>query len=81
MSDQQPDKWWQPAVAFFARLSAWIAAPVIIGVFLGRWLDQRFNTAPALFLTSVGAMFILSMVGLLRETVKEFKKIDKDKKK
>jgi len=73
----KPAAWWQPALIMFARLSAWIAAPIIIALYLGKWLDRKFSSAPWLFLLCVGAAFFISMVGLVKETVREYKKIDR----
>lgn len=59
-----------------ANLTAWIAGPVIIGVFLGKWLDNRYHTEPWLFLASIGFCFLISMYGLVTNALKEFKKIE-----
>lgn len=81
MSEEKNNNWWQKGVEVFLRLSAWIAIPVVIGAFLGKWLDKKFNTEPWLFLVSIGLMFFLSMFGLIKETVKEFKTLDKKENK
>ena len=75
------EAWWQPALIMFARLSAWIAAPIIIALYLGKWLDRKFSSAPWLFLLCVGAAFLISMVGLVRNTLAEYKKIERLSKK
>lgn len=72
--------WWQPAIAMFLKLSVWIAVPVIIALYLGKWLDNRYETDPWLFLTCIGLAFIVSMVGLIRSTLTEYKKIERDSK-
>ena len=59
-----------------ANLTAWIAGPVLIGVFLGKWLDNRYHTEPWLFLASIGFCFLISMYGLVTNALKEFKKIE-----
>jgi F0F1-type ATP synthase assembly protein I len=69
--------WWVPAVSVFARLSGWLLAPLIIGVTLGKWLDKKYDTAPWLFLITIGVAFIVSMFGLVKNTLEEFKKIEK----
>ncbi len=74
--DSRP--WWQPALMMSLKLSGWIAAPVIIAVFLGEWLDKKYGTEPWLFLASVGVAFVISMAGLVVEAGKEFRKIEKD---
>lgn len=76
--------WWQPGVVLFARMSSWIVGPVIIGVVVGKWLDNKYNTAPKLFLLSVGIMFLISIFGIIRDAYKELRRIKekeaKDKK-
>ena len=61
----------------FGKLSGWIAGPVILAVFLGKWLDRKFDTEPWLFLLSVGAAFILSSFGIVRDSIKEMERIKK----
>jgi F0F1-type ATP synthase assembly protein I len=70
--------WWQPGLVLFARLSGWIAVPVIIGVFIGKALDKKYNTEPWLFLISVGVAFILSMFGIVKDAMQAMKKIEKE---
>jgi F0F1-type ATP synthase assembly protein I len=67
---------WSLALKIMARISGWIAFPVIIAVFLGKWLDTRFQTEPWLFLATVGCSFLISMYGLVINAMKEFKKIE-----
>ena len=75
------NNWLRPALIMFAKLSGWIALPVIAGAFLGKWLDKKYGTEPWLFLATVGFAFLLSMIGLVVETRKEFRKIEKEGKK
>lgn len=72
---------WQESLTVFFRLSSWIAFPVLAGVFIGRWLDRKYDSEPWLFLLSVGAAFVVSMFGLVINAVKEFKKIEAEAKK
>jgi F0F1-type ATP synthase assembly protein I len=67
---------WALALRIMAKLTGWIAFPVIIATFLGQWLDERFNTSPWLFLGTIGLSFMISMYGLVVNALKEFKKID-----
>ena len=59
-----------------ASITAWIAGPVIIGVFVGRWLDNKYHTEPLLLLVTIGFCFLISMYGLVINALKEFKKIE-----
>ncbi|MFH1233285.1 MAG: AtpZ/AtpI family protein [Patescibacteria group bacterium] len=72
--------WWQPAILMFARLSAWIVGPVIIGLFIGKWLDKKYQSEPWLFLLSMGIVFIFSMAGLVKNAKNEYKKIEANDK-
>lgn len=81
MEDGQKNKneaWWQPAFMMFARLSGWVIAPVIIGALVGQWLDARYKSEPWLFLASVGIAFVLSMFGLIKNTMDEYKRINSE---
>ena len=69
--------WWQPAVMMFVKLSGWIAAPIIIALYLGKWLDKKYDSAPRWLLICIGIAFLISMIGLVKETVREYKKIDR----
>lgn len=70
--------WWQPAILMFFRLSAWIAGPVIVALYLGSWLDKKYSSQPWLFLTCLAMAFFVSIYGLVRNTITEMKKLEKD---
>jgi F0F1-type ATP synthase assembly protein I len=76
MEEKEQKPWWQPGLIMFGRFSAWIFAPVILGAFLGKWLDRKFNMEPFLFLSTVGLAFFISMFGLIMEVSKEYKKAE-----
>lgn len=72
--------WWQPAMVMFIKLAGWIAIPVIIALYLGQWLDRKYKSEPWLFLFCVGLAFTISMIGLVKNTISEFKKIEENSK-
>jgi F0F1-type ATP synthase assembly protein I len=72
--------WWQPAITMFLKLSVWVAVPVILALYLGQWLDQKYHTKPWLFLGCIGLAFIISMIGLIRSTLAEYKNIEQANK-
>jgi len=61
-----------------ANISAWIAFPVIIGLYLGKWLDQKFGTEPWLFLITIALFFLVSLYGLFTSMKQEAKKMEKN---
>jgi len=69
--------WWQPAVAIFAKFYGWILAPLVVGLFLGNWLDKKFNTGSMWLLISVGISFVVSIGGLVVAAREEFRKMNK----
>lgn len=73
--------WWQSGIILFSKLSSWIVAPVLIALFVGKWLDRKFSTEPWLFLACVGIAFFISMFGIIRDTLEALKKMDKETQK
>jgi len=76
--DKMP--WWQPGLILFARLSGWIGGPILIAIFIGKWLDKKYHKEPWLFLLSVGVAFIFSTYGIIRDSLREMKRIDREEK-
>lgn len=70
--------WWQPGLVLFGRLSSWIVGPVILAIFVGKWLDKKYDTEPWLFLSTVGFAFFVSMFGIVREGIAAMKEAEKD---
>lgn len=68
-----------PFLFMFAKMSGWIAFPVLSAIILGRWLDRKYGTEPWLFLLCVGAAFLISMIGLVLSASKIYKDIDTKK--
>ncbi len=78
MNDDLKKPWWQPALVIFIKVTGWIAAPVVIALFLGKFLDKKFGTTPWIFLGLTAFAFILSMVGIIKETLASIKKMDQE---
>lgn len=72
--------WWQPAVSLFLQLSSWIVFPILVALVVGKWLDKKYDTEPWLFLGTVAISFLVSMIGLVQNAKKEYKKIEDLKK-
>ncbi len=72
------DNWWQPGLLLFARVSSWIVIPVIAAMFLGQWLEQRYDWQPWGYFATVGVAFVISMIGLIREVITEMRRLDRE---
>jgi len=76
---KKPAYWVEP-IKIAARLSSWIAFPVIVGYFLGAYLDKKYNSSPKWTLIIIGISFFVSMFGLVKNAIDEYKKIEKNEK-
>jgi F0F1-type ATP synthase assembly protein I len=76
-NERKKEAWWQSALLMFARLSAWIAVPIIAAIFIGDWLDKKYHTEPWFFLGATAIAFIISIIGLVKNASEEYKKINK----
>lgn len=72
MSSSKDNSLWQEALRIFSRLSGWVFLPLLAGVFLGRWLDNRYSSSPRWFLIFTGLAFVISMIGLAIQAKREF---------
>jgi heme/copper-type cytochrome/quinol oxidase subunit 4 len=68
--------WWRDGLIIFAKVSAYIAVPVIFASYLGKYLDQKYNTGNLLFLVLVCLAFISTIYLIWREMKIYKKKID-----
>lgn len=59
----------------FFQLWGWLIGPLIIFLFLGRWLDEKYGTNPWLFFLCVGLAFGATIFGILMETLRFLKSI------
>lgn len=80
-TDSPKAPWWQPGLLLFGKLSGWIVGPVVLGVVVGKWLDKKYGTEPWLFVITVGAAFMISSFGIVRDAMREMKKISEEAKK
>lgn len=80
MQENKGKPWWEPAVEIFSQVSGWIAAPVVISLVLGKYLDSRFGTKPWIFLSLTCLAFIISIYGIVKVVGKYMKKIEEETK-
>lgn len=70
--------WWEPAVEIFTQVSGWIAAPVVISLVLGKYLDSKWGTAPWMFLTLTGIAFLVSCYGIMKVVSKYMRRMEEE---
>lgn len=77
-NNKQDDKsWWQEGMVVFAQASGWIAGPIIAALFLGKWLDSKYNSGSRYFYICIAVAFVISNVGMILEVIKYKKKLNK----
>jgi len=64
LSQQSP--WWGPGLTVFAEVTGWIALPVVGALYLGRFLDEKYNTDPWFFLGLTAFSFIITSYGIVK---------------
>ncbi|MFA6392956.1 MAG: AtpZ/AtpI family protein [Candidatus Paceibacterota bacterium] len=72
--------WWRDGLVNFAKVSASIAIPIIIALYLGKYLDEKFGTTPWIFLGLTALAFIVSLVSIYISMVKYIKDLEKTEK-
>lgn len=67
MNDKNDKDWWRPAVNMFANISGWVAGPIVIALFLGKYLDNKYgNGGQWYFIVLTGFAFLVSIAGIWR---------------
>ncbi|MBP6911677.1 MAG: AtpZ/AtpI family protein [Candidatus Pacebacteria bacterium] len=77
----EKDTGMRTALLLFAKVSGWIAFPIVGSLLIGKWLDRIFNTAPYFFLGLTAIAFFISMYGLIKESRHAMKQIEDEIKK
>jgi F0F1-type ATP synthase assembly protein I len=60
----------------FLELSSWLVGPIIAALLLGNWLDRHYQTKPWLFLVCLGVAFIITCLGIAKETKSFIREIE-----
>ena len=78
MLEKKENSSWITGGIIFLKISGWIVGPIIIALFLGKYLDKKYNTAPWLFLGITAIAFIISLSGIIKESYKYIKEIEEN---
>ncbi|MBT3690044.1 AtpZ/AtpI family protein [bacterium] len=80
LDNQQNNAWWQPAIAIFTQVTGYIAGPIIIALYLGKYLDEKYNSEPWIFLGLTAIAFTISCWGIVRIAIDYTNKIERELK-
>jgi uncharacterized membrane protein YfcA len=73
--------WWRDGMIIFVKVSSYIAVPIILASFLGKFLDKKYNTANLLFYIFIALAFLSTIYLIWKEMKIYKKKIENDKTK
>ena len=81
-SEKQKDvsPWWRDGLISFIKVSASISIPIIIALYLGNYLDDKYNTKPWIFLGLTFIAFIISLLFIYINMMKYIKEIESKSK-
>jgi len=69
---------WQPGLMLMGEMTAWIVGPIILALFVGKWLDQKYSSEPWFFLGLVGLAFIITAWKIVQIGKDYIKKIEQE---
>jgi len=78
MEKEKDNKWWVAGVRMFGEISVWIVVPIVLALFIGKYLDNKYDSAPWLFLGCTALAFIISIFGIWKILSKYLKEIEKE---
>ena len=68
--------WWKPGIEIFSQVSGWIAGPIILALNVGKYLDNRFDTKPWIFLGLTGIAFLISIFGIVKVVTRYMSRLE-----
>jgi membrane protease YdiL (CAAX protease family) len=66
--------WWKPAITVFANVSVWIVVPILVALFLGKYLDSKYDSGHRFFFILIAVAFLVTIFGLVKILCKYLKK-------
>lgn len=78
MNNKNKNNWWAPGLIIFTKISSFIAIPIIIALFVGKYFDKKYNTEPYIYIICILLAF-LSSIFLIWKNSKDYAKILEDK--
>lgn len=77
MKDKKTDAVLGGALVAFARITGWIATPIVAAVLLGGRLDEKYGSGNKILFLSAGIAMIISIVGVAIETKRYMRQVEK----
>lgn len=81
MDNKNKDIWWKPGLIIFTKVSASIAIPIVLALFIGKYLDKKYNSEPWIFLGLTFIAFLASLFYIWKNVVSYMNNLEKEEKK
>jgi F0F1-type ATP synthase assembly protein I len=78
--DNKNIAWWKPGLVIFSKVSASVAIPIVLALFIGKYLDKKYNSEPWIFLGLTAIAFIISIFSIWRNVKKYIDDLEKKEK-
>ena len=62
----------------FTKVSAYVAIPIVIALYVGKYFDNRYDTTPWVFLSLTFFAFLISLFSIWRYLIKYMKELEKE---
>ncbi len=72
--------WWEPGLALFFRIFTSTVIPIILALYIGKYLDDKYHTTPWIFLGLTLIAFLISIILIWRNLSKYMKNVEKEVK-
>lgn len=69
--------WWHDPLLSFVKMATWVSIPILIGLFLGDWIDTKLGTSPWIESSLTVILFLFSIHHLLKDGKKYEEELDK----
>lgn len=80
MEDKNKAPWWSGGLIIFTKVSASIAIPIVIALYVGKYFDNKFNTSPYIFLGLTFVAFFTSAFSIWKNVKKYIKDLEEKEK-
>ena len=76
-NEKKVPMWNSEYIKVFTNISSWIIGPVLVSLFVGKYLDSKFGTEPWILGVSLAVSFTVSMIAIVKIASKYSKEVDK----
>ena len=81
MNNENIAPWWKPGVVIAVKISGSIAVPIVLALYIGKYLDNKYNTEPYIFLGSTLIAFLISIFSIWKNIKSYINNLETEKQK